>query len=1086
MSFKPTEDQIKVLNNDVQSAIVSASAGTGKTATVIEYIAKLVTEGKSLDRLLVVTFTNNAANEMKDRLIEKLMQQPPTQQIMEQLDEVLVSDISTIHSFLQKFIKQNIDKLNISQDYHLLDESTSKEIKNRAYKQVFDRLCQKDEFENLFLVAEKEGGLLKDIVFSLEEKLSAQADCMQQLEYYINNQKDIYNSAQQYLNSLLLERIKECQLVVSQTLDVLSSDDKNYAYVLDYKSKILKISENNSFKENVDILSNLSFGKIPTTNTYAPFLKAREAVSSLIKSYKELSQSQQFWAKNELVEDIYKFFKEYIATLEEIKRAEGVLDFNDLEKLSLELLNDQRVLDEIQQQFDYVFVDEYQDTNPVQEKIIKTIAKKCNFMGIGDPKQGIYGFRNATSEIMEKDIRSYPQQSGKVYYLNANFRSNPKILEFVNKVFSKIMKDENTGISYQKTSMLEGRAGYKDNNLPVVQIDVIDDQIEKKEKKYPKVYDIYTDEKEVDQSALVEARVVARRVEEYLLQEIYDAKLEQFRPVNYSDIAILVRGKSALVEEITTQFAKEKLPLITTIDKKISENEEVEVVKNFLKICLDYRDDVALLSFLSSKLGGLSLETLTELRKENRKDEFYAVFRESEFYQGFKEEIESFKISCQALGIREALQKFFVSKNYFDYLLFKPDGINEKRQISKLLDIIEFSGKNYDLPGLIAYLEAGELKAPAGSFGVNAVTLTTIHASKGLEYPIVILAGMGKDFTKKDPRNGASKFMINNEFGLGCLNIDVKNDTKSLSLPLLAIQEKQRRREFSDEIMLLYVAMTRAKNHLHIIGKQNIEGIENVAEQQDVYSLKTYLKLILNAVNENDKAFNEKNKIIINKIKEVRSLEDKGGALLQVEDVSLRDKISDYINFEYKFKRSTQTAYKNSVTSLNTNNFDDASNIGGSKNLDIGNAYHKALEILDFEKTKNVRDILESIAEIENANLVDPEQLLEMIKLIKSVVKDQKVFKEKQFTMRINASDISPELVSEEIMIQGVVDLFSIGEKNILIDYKYTNEKDSHKLISRYKKQLYLYKKAIEKAFKLKLDEIYLLSLKYGEIIKLK
>ena len=1084
--FNPTKDQLKVLNNEKKNAIVSASAGTGKTATIIEYIAQLVRSGVSLERLLVVTFTNNAANEMKDRLLEKLMEEETTPAILEQIDEVLVSDISTIHSFLQKIIKQNTDKLNMSEDYFLMDQNKSKEIRNRAFKRTYDALCSDKKYENLMLIMQKEGTLLKDMIFALENKLSSQADASNDLEHY-ENQEEVLSKAEEYLNSSLCNKIQYSIEVIDKVLMTTLEEDKNYEYMKTCRNMISQIDEKKSLSENLNILIALSFPKIPDLKTAdTAFIEARDFVKDLIKKFKEKDvQNEAFFEKNELVVDTLRFYKRYIEELNSLKQSEGVLDFNDLEKYALELLQDERVVEELQERFDYIFIDEYQDTNPVQEKIIKTISRKAKFMGVGDPKQGIYGFRNATAEIMEKDIEEFNGKVGDVYFLNSNFRSNPKILNFVNSVFADIMQKQNTGISYKDTSILKGEAKYLDNGLPTVQIDVINEQEERGEKISKGVYNPFEDEKESDDSGKAEAQVIAKRVNEALLGKIYDSKKEKFRNVNYSDITILVRGNSPLVEAIINQFAKEKIPLITTIGKNLFLNEEVEVIKNFLRITLDYRDDIALISYLSSKLGGLSLEQLTEIRQGDKKSEFYKVFRESSYYIDFCKERDSFKIDCECIGIRRALEKKILETQYFEYILYKPEGINQKRQIEQLLDIIEFSGHNYDLPGLISYLDAGEIKSQTTSLGANAVSLTTIHASKGLEYPIVILAGAGKDITKKDARNNSSKFKIDKELGLATLFYNLDKDEKGYTLPLLAIDEKEKRREFADEIMLLYVAMTRAKNNLYIIGRGELEKIKEINSLEGIYELKSYLKLILSALKRERGAFYKNNDIHINYITELQSSSMESEMLISGGDKEISQQIENYLGFSYKFKDATQTAYKNSVTSLNRAEEIEQKFIGGSKNLDIGNAYHRALEVINFEEVNSVDDILSYSDKIENFNLIDVDNLLDIIKQIRNIIKDQKIYKEKQFTMKINLREIFNNASDEEIMIQGIVDLFSLGKRNVLIDYKYSNERDENRLIDRYKMQLFLYKKAIEKAYMINLDEIYLLSLKYGKIIKL-
>lgn len=1079
--YKPTIEQQKVLDNKSKFAIVSASAGTGKTATIVNYISNLIEKGYSINRMLIVTFTNNAASEMKERILENLMNKPCTEHILNSIDDILVSDVCTIHAYLKKLLTRNIEKFSLAENFSILDDLKGEQIRQRAYVNAFNIISKNKDFGNLIFSTRKEENLLKDVLYLLEKHFSVQANEEERLGYYKDNQQKIFDECQKVLNDDLIESFYKFYKQVDIELKNTPKDNKNYNYLTNFKQQLSKVVSENSFKENITEVYNMDFKRVVSSKDLTEsFLTLKESVSNKIKECKkwDINQSEE-WVKNPLILDIYNFYEIYKKELNEIKTAENLLDFNDLERYASLLIEDENILREIQDDFDFVFVDEYQDTNPVQEKLLKQIAKNSNFMAVGDPKQGIYGFRNATSQIMKDDIKNAESADGEVYYLKSNFRSNPKILDFVNDVFKNVMFEKSTGINYIKTSMLDGKAEFEEEDFPPVRIDLLNpvEEIEKKKEIDP-LYNIFNDKLITDNDHKFEAEVIARRINELVLKKIFDTKTGSYRNVNYSDITILLRGRGGLVDRLIEVFDKYKIPVVSTIDQDIFESEEIDVLKNFLKLVIDYKDDVSLVSVLSSKLFGLSFERICRIKTSCLdKKNFYEAFLESEESKRFLKILNDFKLLCLTKGIKFAFEKLFDSTNYFTYLLSKPDGINRKILVEKFLNIIFESGFNFDIPSFLSYLETGSKKVLIVKSGINAVTLTTIHASKGLEYPIVILAGMGNDILKKSTN---SKFAVNNEFGLGLIFLDYEKDIKCKNIVLTAINKLKKKKEFIDEIMLLYVAMTRAKNHLYIVGQGEPDNLK-IEEPEDIFYARKYLDIILNNFNKEN---NNVELNIIDQIDEINTIKEK--RILNSD--KYLEKIKNYLEYNYKYLDSTVLQYKNSVTGINQENNEEKTNLnfGGSQNLDLGNAYHKALEILNFDLINDVADIEKFLpANLENKELINNELLYKDIILIKEKINGLKVFKEKQFTLKINAKNIDEKKPDEEILVQGIVDLFAIGEKNVLIDYKYTNIKEDNVIINKYKKQLYLYQTAIEEAFKLKINEIYLLSLKYGKLIKI-
>ena len=622
--FKPTTEQQKVLDSASKKMIVSASAGTGKTSTIVDFIFKLISQKNvSPQSLLVLTFTENAAREMKERIVKKALLKDLSPDIIE---EITCSDISTIHAFLKKTIQKNIDKFEFCGDYKIVSENQLEDIKEKAYKQAYKQLCKDKKFEEMFVCLSKEQNLLKEIVFKLAEHFSVQANPEELFENYTKNQKEIFDKAERYVKDLILLTIEQVKVTSKEIFATLNETDKNFNYINSYISWLEGFSSNLSLKENLKLLGSFKGFRIVTTKENLDFLQQREKVDGLIYRFKEWDAEDEF-EENKLVPLIYDFYKVYAQKFKEIKSTENALDFNDLERYSKVLFDDDNILKELQQNYQYVFIDEYQDVNPVQERLLKLISKDSNFVAVGDPKQGIYGFRNATPEIMKKDISNLGGKG--TFYLTQNFRSSPQILDFVNDVFSKIINFETTGISYKDTSMLSYNEEQRDRENHV-NIDIVcDDKNEKEEIALSDCYDILSDNLKTKDESRLEAEIVARRVNEALMKKIVDKNGNE-REVNYSDITILVRGKGPLVSELERVFSRLNIPLISTVEKEIDSNEEIEVVKNLLKLCVDKDNDIALASVLCSKLFDCSLEEILLLRRSSMEQSLYQIVKDEE------------------------------------------------------------------------------------------------------------------------------------------------------------------------------------------------------------------------------------------------------------------------------------------------------------------------------------------------------------------------------------------------------------------------------------------------------------------------
>ena len=1108
----PTEEQRAILENKKKRLIVSASAGSGKTFVVIERLKYLICEEKiSVSRLLVLTFTKAAANEMKTRLFKAILEQKATPFLLEQLDDITISDISTIDSFCEKIIKRNINKLDLDENFRILDEKESENLKFKAFNRVFDRLAVTDSenFNEIYFSFKRNKDQIKECMFSLQDYFDSQDGTDELTNSYIENYENFLNESLVYLNSKLKASLFKANEILKSVTDDLP---KAYQDFKDNLQSVAGISLAQDFFENCKKINFCTLLKTPTNKIEDKWqreqlVRAKDALKELFEITEKFSDITEEKIENvkqgKLVKGLLQMLKEYKAEYTKMKKDCDGLDFADLEKYVKVLLNDESVLDDLQKSYDYIFIDEYQDTNSLQASIIKPIARRGRFIAVGDPKQGIYGFRNASMEIMQKDISDFDKdENSDALFLTGNFRSDDRLLSFVNTIFNKIMTLDSVGIDYEKTSTLKGKVNFKKAALPSVAVDIA---LEDKEEQEPltKIYSVKEDHVNREFKHQKEVLLLAKRVEEILQSQIYDAKAEAFRQAREGDIAILFRSRSDVMEESVRYLQEKGFNVQADIKQTLLEDGQVQVIVSLLKLTLNFKDDISLVSVMNSWLGGFTLEELAEIRlKYDRTLPFYEIVikENSEKINKFKKQLDEFKFLCQTLGLRKALIKLFNDKDYFLYINSLADKNTKHYHIQELLKLISAGQYDFNLAGLLNYLENIDTKSGVAVAESNAIIITTIHATKGLEYPIVILAGCGENLGKTYNK----PYAISSKFGLGSYMFDYDDNTRSMSPIFLANKLYRKRREFVDELMIFYVALTRAQNHLFLLGSCNEKEI---AKKQDLFSCASYFDLFFYSIPDNfcEQLLEQEEIKTENYQYRLVSVVEEAEFTID-EQFSFNDNLSQnmeeikkYIDFAYKNKDICTLSYKNSVSGIlkleedMSEGFVQSESKSGTREQAIlrGNAYHEALKIIDFDKIDSLEDLLREKENLkENLTegyfeLLDFNILYRDIKRAKELLDGRSPVKEQQFIMEEKLCDVLDGVTSEErVIVQGVIDLFALGEKNILIDYKFTSIQDKDRLLSRYKKQLKLYADAVEKGFNIKLDEIYLLSLANGEIIK--
>lgn len=1089
-----TEEQQKVLDFDKQRLIISASAGSGKTFVLIKYISNLIlTKKVPLRRFLVLTFTKAAANEMKQRLQTAFLAEKPSPFLSQQIDEISSSDISTIDAFCEKVIKQNLSKTYLDENFSVVDERQSVLLMQRAFDRTVEEfsITNANEFSQIFFAFKK----MKDNIFACMQYLLSYFDSQDDEEYFIdyilNNSEKLFSEACSALN----QNLKESFISLSQQLFTFNSTEPQLVTYFDFLQNVLKSPLSDDFIENAKTLSGITFPRLPGKTADVAGKALLKAVGDgLKKLIFSLSQydfsplSLQKQKLNTLGNAILKFYQNFKQNYVKIKQNQDVIDFADAEKITKSLLEDDEVLTALQESYDYIFIDEYQDTNALQESIIKPIAQKGMFVAVGDIKQGIYGFRNASMDIMLQDIADFSaDENSEALFLKSNFRSDKKILDFVNFIFEKVMTKNSSGVDYKETSMFKGEKDFKFDGQEAVQALICQEEQDDLEETL-EVYDITKDPLTNKSSGKVEARAIVKKVKEFLASKIYNPQNYSFEEVRPQDIAILFRNRNNVMQECYRLLSQNGISAITDSKNSLFENSAVKVLCALIKLAISSKDDIALATVMHSPFGDFSLDELASISLSGE-GKFYEktekLRQNNQKIEKFYQFLSDFAFNCGLYGIIKTLKQKLSQTHFFEK--FSSNTLEDKQSVEQFYSFISSINADFNLQAVIEGFENLNVKSAQVSQTENSVLLTTIHATKGLEYPIVILAGCGDNFD----RTNTNPYAISKRFGFGTNVYDDVTLTKSTTPVLRAIKLEAKKKSFVDELMIFYVALTRAKNHLVLCGTQ-----ANLLAKTKPEECSTYFDFLLFSLGcggverlVTDGVLQTANfsvKIVEGE-QEEETLAQKEN-LIDFDEEKVRKLLKNQtysgLNEIVELKRSVTLLANEEKDFLSEANFSERGKVLREESILQGDAVHLALEKLDFEKINSLIDLEKELEQDEelskSLSFIDKDVLFQNIMLIKSVSGKGQIYKEKQFVMSLPL-----EQSDEEIVVQGAIDFCSVSEKEVvLIDYKYSSQKNEEILKKRYKAQLDLYEKALIKAFPNKTIKKYLLSLKYAKIIE--
>lgn len=854
---KWTAQQLLAINLRQFNLLVAAAAGSGKTAVLVERVIQLILRDKvDIDQMLVVTFTKAAASEMRERISHALLETlhqpgPHVQHIRRQLTRMNRSSISTLHSFCTEVIRRYYHLAQVDPVFKVADQNEAELMRLEAVDAVLEAAYEAASPEFLGLVE----------MFSTGKSDRAFRDLLLQMYEFMQSQPQPRIWLQEHLNSYSLdtEALADSawvkSLMESAGVQVAAAQERFAAAIgvcqrpggpepyitalqqdmeaADALMQALARGADDLYRA----LRSISHARLRAVRGGDEDLKVaakalREEGKNLIKALQKGISSKSLAEWSQELNQLYPYLQQLDELLQSLfreyrsrKTDKGVLDFNDLEHLALQILQDPQAAAEYRQRFEYIFVDEYQDSNLVQESLLNCIARSDNLFMVGDVKQSIYRFRLADPGLFLEKYRLYQNEllpNCQRVDLKMNFRSQPGIIAVVNHVFAHIMNRHVGELEYNEEAFLHNGLYLPDEAAAPVTVALIDDEpgnslLEGEE-----------DRGQVNR----EARVVARAIKEIIGQSVYDPAIEGYRPLQYRDVVVLLRATRNWSAEFMEVFAEMGIPAYADVNTGYFGAVEVEVMLNLLKIVDNHYQDIPLLSVLRSPLFGLSSAELIAIRLEKPQAAFYEAFEAyslrsadplADRVREIRARLSAWRREARYLPVDQLIWQLYAQTGYYYYAAALPGGAQRQANLRILAERAR-QFENTSLRGLYNFIRFVE-NLLAGNRDLetarilgendNVVRVMSVHKSKGLEFPVVFVAGLGRSFNLSDSR---APLVMHKQLGLGSRYVNLISRRRSETIASLAIKEQLRLESLSEEMRILYVAMTRAQSRLFMVG----------------------------------------------------------------------------------------------------------------------------------------------------------------------------------------------------------------------------------------------------------------------------
>lgn len=1179
MNYTKEQEQAIFLRG--KNIMVSAGAGAGKTRVLVSRMAELIMDKEhpiEADRFLVMTFTNAAAAEMKERigteLEERLEKDPDNLYLRKQIRKIRQADISTIHSFCNHLIRTHYNELAIDPSFRIGEEGELFLLRQQAVEQVLEEAYASGRESFLQFVEAYAPGKNDTVLEEMIEDLYHFSRSFPNADGWFEKTgkeaailagKDGWDTSAAV--TLLLSKAQKESLQIQEELYQLlesvteDSPEKYTGLLQEIKEYIDSLTQAKDYNSYYKVLSQKSISSFPRASQKEKEWELYEEVKEFHQKVREQINSQKenvFTTPAEELQReaavIYPLLEEYMALTKRFaeiyflcKKEKNVYDFDDLEHFALELLVESydkqgeaqpsETAKELSKKYKMIFVDEYQDTNLVQETILEMLLNKKHnsLFTVGDVKQSIYRFRQARPDLFLRRKDQYISQAdaGVSIELRDNFRSAPGVLTFTNYIFSQLMEKEFGGVDYnEKTALRPGDGG------PMMQDEETSEILFFQK-------DSASALKEVPEDILAESAVICKRIKE-LIEEGY----------HYGDMVILLRSGAGRMEPMAEFLEQEGISVSCDNKTGYFQTREITVMLNYLSIVDNIYQDIPMASVMLSSIGKFTEEELVKLRVliEEPVRGKYTLYDFMRLYmqEGTEEELKKkirdflmdllyFRQQKKEQPLSTLLWDIYERTGFYYDVQLMPDGEKRKENLLMLLKKAEdyektvFKGLFYFnryMKQLKSYeIEMGE--AGTSMEEEDVVKIMTIHKSKGLEFPVVFVSGLSKKFNRMDLNKAV---LCHPELGIGmeCVNTTLRFHHPSLMKK--AIQEKVWKDTLEEEMRILYVAMTRAKRKLILTGVIKSEELEagmRASIQAQKWRAGSMMDWILPVMAEQfrntDKIWLKARLFSWSDIEELFNAREREEATfsyrhfiekyVEGQDSSLIKKAFSHVypNMEAtKWKRKYSVSELKSLSQITLPNEEsvvyepdeeeriipqflkeEREEVGGAAK---GTIVHKIMEMLPFAKIQTKKQLFDWITDLEQ-NYPESKQISakwlyrgieaflfsEQGEKIRKMDEAGKVKKELPFTVGLPVSLINQDTEAEDtVVVQGVIDACAdMGNHLCLIDYKtdQIKEGEEQQLLDRYGNQMLYYKAALEQILEKRVSEIYLYSFSLKKFI---
>ena len=1225
---KWTKEQSEVISHRKGNLLVSAAAGSGKTAVLVEHVIDRLLDKEhplSLSSVVLMTFTEAAASEMKERIKARLKEaflESRDPHIEREIAELPNANISTIDAFCKRLIQENYTSLKIEPNFRIGEKNELALLQEDIVEELLEEEYGKKEESFLSFVDRYSTGKQDKGIQEIILKLYYLAIASPFPEKYLKALSENSSSAwKNYLLASIRKRVEEAIETLTEAIRICSEEGGPSEYLVtveeDYQSLLRVKAIRSSQKENTEEI--LERKESESGEEVAKLLeKAEEAGAILRRTIEEIQTISFSRIKNSRAERkeevkgrrnavkalVQKWQKSYILIPEEIeekaetegktllqeairltllfharyqkeKLERNILDFSDLEHFALKLLYTEKdgalhfstLADELAQEYTEILVDEYQDSNMVQEYLVSALSKERfsegNVFQVGDVKQSIYRFRMARPELF---LRKYYDESYPKIFLQKNFRSLKGVIDAVNACFFRIMKKELGGIEYDRdSSLFQGREEKEDT----------DSQTE-----------LLLLEKEEKESDLqLECRMIASRVKELHKKNI-----------QYKDMVILLRSPKKVAKEMVDIFSEEGIPSFAVSSDGYYSQVEVETVLAMLSIIDNPKQDIPLAAVLHSAMFHFTDEELCSLKiaygslsealcisleaiadgnigsenvcsgnkhSETISGENIGSEKENplqvqppldqalfEKWKDFCTKLERYRRLSRNLRVHELLTLLYEETSYYLYVSALPMGEKRRANLDQLIeDALQFEKGSFSgLFYFIRYIEKAKQKeydeGEANIYSENddLLRIMSIHQSKGLQFKVVFLSSIQKNFNKQDLRES---ILLDEELGMASNYLDQETRIQYPSLQLSAIKEKMEEENQAEELRLLYVAMTRAEEKLIMTGViKNLafylekHPVNEDIKTEEIRGANSYLDFIMLAFS---RSFTESLENPLVKLRTfTREALSEKKEKEEGEKFSFKDTLYSYLaekcektveeeewdkdfSYRYPHEESTHLYPKYAVSLLKkqaieavkeqgdkegetggeSEGLSEAEKSGKNRQVyerntekrekglgaKIGDSFHHALALFDY--TKGLEQLPAILGE-EELSLLNKEQFQTFLssslgECFKKAYREKRLFREKHFMRALPYHSLFPERAEEdEVLLQGIIDAFIVEDDGIiLVDYKTDRVKSEEELRERYRKQIMLYSDALEAILGKKVKRRVLYSFYLGKEVEI-